>query len=104
MTEFALTFPPELVEAIAQRAAEIALERLDERGGGGEWGKYLTPEQAARYIGASTQRIYDLRSRKRLKSYGDGGRALVERSELDAYVTSSSPQRGRHRSRSRAAT
>lgn len=80
-----LQVPDALVEEIAQRAAEIVLAQLD-TASGGDWPEYMTPAQAARYIGADRQRIYDLRSAGRLTRYGDGSRALIRRRELDAYV------------------
>jgi excisionase family DNA binding protein len=101
--QLAFTLPPELVEAIAQRAAEIVLEQLAERAEG-EWPEYMTPQQAGRYIGATAQRIYDLRSAGRLpRAFNDGGRALIKRSDLDEYVALRSPPNGRGRSGSRAA-
>ena len=86
MSEAAVTvaLSAEAVEAIAARAAEIALERLGAQRP--ELSPWLTVEEAARWIGASRQRIYDLRSSGRLNAYADGGRALVRRDELDAYV------------------
>jgi excisionase family DNA binding protein len=47
---------------------------------------YMTVDEAARYIGAHRQRIYDLRSSGRLSRIGDGSRALVSRDELDEYL------------------
>ena len=76
------TLPVEVVEQIAQRAAEIVLERLAADDGQ----RWLTVDQAAAYIGAKPQRVYDLRSSGRLSRHGDGGRALVDRRELDRLV------------------
>lgn len=96
MTELALTFPPEVVEAIAQRAAELVLEQLEEQRQG-DWPEFMTPETAARYLDCAPQRVYDLRSKGRLRRYNDGGRALVSRAQLDAYVASADHRRGRRR-------
>jgi excisionase family DNA binding protein len=70
--------PAELVEQIAARAAEIAVERLRAE----PESEFLTVAEAAALIGATPQRIYDLRSDGRLTRHGDGGRALVARAEL----------------------
>ncbi len=47
---------------------------------------YWTAEQAAAYISADKQRIYDLRSQDRLRCVKDGSRLLTRRSWLDAYL------------------
>jgi excisionase family DNA binding protein len=47
---------------------------------------YWTAEQAAGYIAADKQRIYDLRSQGRLRCVKDGSRLLTRRSWLDAYL------------------
>jgi excisionase family DNA binding protein len=71
--------PDELVERIAQRVADIIDERRVKR----ELPRWLTVAEAAAYIGAKPQRIYDLRSMGRLGRHGDGRRGLVDRNELD---------------------
>jgi excisionase family DNA binding protein len=78
-----LTLPDEVVEQIAQRVAEILTERQPDREVSQRW---LTVDQAAAYIGAKPQRIYDLRSNGRLSRNGDGRRGLVDRRELDALI------------------
>jgi excisionase family DNA binding protein len=80
----ALVLPQSWVETIAERAAELALER----GGNGCVGAspYLSVTEAAEYIRAKRQRIYDLLSARRLTRFKDGRRVLVARAELDAYL------------------
>lgn len=78
-----LSLPPELVEAIAQRAAELVLEH---GGATGDLPEFLTPEQAAAYLCCEPQRIYDLCSDGRLRRYKDGSRLLLRRVELEEYV------------------
>jgi excisionase family DNA binding protein len=73
-----LALPPELVEAVAVRVAELLGER--------EADPWLTVERAAAYIGATPQRVYDLRREGKLPRTGDGRRALIRRSALDAYL------------------
>jgi excisionase family DNA binding protein len=78
-----LTFsvPAEVVEQIARRAAEIIAGQRssDER-------RWLTVDEAATHARCSAQRIYNLRSAGRLSRTGDGGRALVDRQELDDLI------------------
>ena len=78
---FALEFPPDLIEAIAYRAAELLREREPEPL------DYMRPQEAADYMRCSTQRIYDLTSAGRLRVCKDGSRNLYRRVDLDAYLT-----------------
>lgn len=81
--DLVLPFPPELVDAIAKQAAALVLAEFSVR----EDAKpYLTVDEAAAFIGAKPQRIYDLRSAGRLGRHGDGRKALVKRAELEAYL------------------
>jgi excisionase family DNA binding protein len=47
---------------------------------------FLTVAEAAVYIRASRQRVYDLLSSRRLSRRKDGARVLINRAELDAYL------------------
>ena len=80
---FALAFPPELVDAIAQRAAEL----LREQSIAEAFPAYLTTSDAANYFRASRQRIFDLTSQGRLKVCKDGSRNLYRKRDLDAYLS-----------------
>jgi excisionase family DNA binding protein len=80
----ALTFPPELVDAIAQRAAEIVLAQL-ENGSGDEW---LDSKAAADYLGISVGHLHNLKGT--VPSHKVGGRRRFRRSELDAYQANGS--------------
>jgi excisionase family DNA binding protein len=79
-----LPLPPEIVDAIAARAAAIALERL--RGEREAPPRLLTVDEAAAVLRAKPQRVYDLLSDGRLTRRRDGRRVLVDRQELDAYL------------------
>jgi glutathione S-transferase len=84
--EPALTFnmPPALIEAIAERAAEIAADRVQPTEDG-----WLRGAQAiADYIGAPAKRVYNLASRMPpgLPVHRDGRSLLARRSELDAWI------------------
>jgi excisionase family DNA binding protein len=76
----ALGVPPELIEAIAERTAELLAERLPDKPE-----PYLNVEQAAEYLAATTDRIYDLR-RQGLPHFKDGTRLLFRREDLDAHL------------------
>ncbi len=79
-----LTIPAELIERIAERAAELVLERLD--GHPGERSRFLTVAEAAEYLRCSRQRIHDLTSAGRLTRHRDGRRVLITRADLDAHL------------------
>jgi excisionase family DNA binding protein len=79
--DFALTFPPELIEAIAERTAELLAARLPESSEG-----YLDVDGAAEYLSCKPHRIYDL-CRQGLPVYKDGSRSLFKGCDLDAWLT-----------------
>ena len=80
----AIALPPEALEAIAMRAAEL----LREQHAAAPPREYLTPIEAADYLRCSSrQRIYDLTSAGRLRACKDGSRSLFKRSDLDAYLS-----------------
>lgn len=80
--DVSIPFPPELVDLIAERVAAI----LEARHRAEAPKRWLTVDEAARYIGAKPKRIYDLRSANRLSRTGDGSRVLVDRRELDELI------------------
>jgi len=85
------------IERIAVRAAEILDARWTKGTGRGPdprfapagvaAGPYLTVREAADYLRAKPQRVYDLLSSRRLTRFKDGRRVLVSRTELDAYLS-----------------
>jgi excisionase family DNA binding protein len=85
MSALSLTFPPELVDAIALRVVEM----LEARGLAPQTPAtpYLDVDQAAEYIAAKPQRVYDLVSAGTLAPCRDGRRLLFKRADLDAYLT-----------------
>ncbi len=82
MTELRLELPPELVEAIAERAAELVAERTPAENGS----PWLNVEEAAAYLRCDRKRIYNLKSAGRLPSAQDGTRPLFHHAVLDAYL------------------
>jgi excisionase family DNA binding protein len=82
--DLALAIPPALLEAIAQRAAEIVLQTLDRQPNSDS--PYLTISEAAAYARCKRQRIDDLLSARRLTRYKDGRRTLVLKAELEAWL------------------
>jgi excisionase family DNA binding protein len=81
-TRLTLDVPPDLVEAIAQRAAEIVAARL----GPAEREPWMNSEQAAAYLGCKRQRIHELVHERRLTYRKDGSRLLFRPSDLERYV------------------
>lgn len=84
MIELRVTLSDEQMAQIVEQVADVLEARQAEASQPAS--RWLTVDQAAGYIGARPQRIYDLRSSGRLSRCGDGGRALVDRRELDALV------------------
>ncbi|HEY4895403.1 MAG TPA: helix-turn-helix domain-containing protein [Solirubrobacteraceae bacterium] len=85
-TTIALDLPPELVEMIAQRAAEIVAEQV---GAAVQTSPWLSTEQAADYIAAKPARVHDLVALGKLTPRRDGRRLLFKRGDLDAYLEAS---------------
>lgn len=81
----ALAVPAELVELVAERAAELVAERL-----AAPVEPLLSVEQAAAYLACKPKRIYDLCSQRRVPFVKDGSRTLIRRADLDAYLDAGS--------------
>lgn len=76
-----LTLPPAAIGAIAAAVRAQTPDAPRE-----EASPYLTVAQAAKYLQASRQRVYDLLSARRLPKYKDGSRVLIRRDDLDAHL------------------
>jgi len=74
-----VSFPPELVEAIADQVAV----RLQPHEPNDPW---LDVDEAADYLRCKPQRIYDLVSYERLRVAKDGRRSLFKRAWLDEVL------------------
>jgi hypothetical protein len=79
-----LEFPAELVELIAERAAELVAERAATGGNGDGW--LRGAEAIGAYIGAPASRVYALSSAGRIPVEHDGSALIAKRSELDRWV------------------
>ena len=78
-------FPAGEVERIARRAAELASAQVRSLGPSPD-SPLMTVPEAAEYLRCQRQRIDDLLSQKRLTRVKDGGRTLIRRAELEAYL------------------
>lgn len=80
-----LELPDDVVERIAERAAEFVLERLESQptATGSE---FLTVAEAAELLRCKPQRVYDLLSDGRLERFKDGSRVLVRRADCVAHL------------------
>jgi excisionase family DNA binding protein len=82
---FEIALPPELLEQVAQRAAEIIAEKS---GAGPE--PWLSVEQAAEHLAVSVSQLYTLcsqRTRNGIPLTKEGSRSYFRASELDAWRT-----------------
>lgn len=84
-----LAVPESLVGQVAERAAALVLARI---GHAAAASPFLTVAEAAVYLRAKPQRVYDLLSTRRLTRFKDGRRVLVSRAELDAYLAATGPR------------
>jgi len=80
-----IALPDELIEKIAERAAEMVGARTAASNEPPN-SPYMTTLEAAEYLRCSRQRIYDLLSAGRLPRLKEGGRTLVARADLDHLV------------------
>jgi len=86
-----ITLPPELLDELVVRVAERVLEQLAVEAAPVE-SPYLTVAEAAAFLRSKPQRVYDLRSSRRLTRHKDGSRVLVKRAELEAHLAGETPR------------
>lgn len=82
-----LGVPPELVEAIAGKVAEMVAAQAPEQPD-----PYMRIEEAAEYLRCPISRIRDLKDQGKLRHYRDGRRLLFRRADLDAALTVREPE------------
>ena len=78
-----LDLPPELVEAIAERAAELVLEQAPAQSE-----RWVGTRDAADYLGCSPGRLHNLTSAGRIPHHREGGRLVFSTRELDDWIRS----------------
>jgi type II secretory pathway component PulK len=78
-----LNVEDELIERIAERAAELIDQRQEETTGDG-W--LRGADKIAAYIDAPRSRVYGLVSTRRIPVHHDGSALIARRSELDAWL------------------
>ncbi len=80
-----LVVPDELVERVAQRAAQIVAER-NSRTGTDRW--FRGARQIADYIGAPTSRVYALSAHAppQIPVSHDGSALIAKQSDLDVWL------------------
>lgn len=83
MNAISVNVADELVERIAQRAAEILAKQSGEPA---EDGWLRGAERIASYIDAPRSRVYALASAKRIPVHHDGSALIARRSELDRWL------------------
>lgn len=84
MSGVRIELPSEVLDEIVARVAAIVLERAPTSAPASP---YLSVDEAAAYLCAKRQRVYDLLSAGRLTRFKDGSRVLVARAELDAHLS-----------------
>jgi excisionase family DNA binding protein len=83
MSAFSVNVADELVERIAQRAAELLTEQSSEPV---EDTLLRGADKIAAYIDCPRSRVYALASAKRIPIYRDGSALIAKRSELDTWL------------------
>jgi hypothetical protein len=81
-TNLTLDVPPELVETIARRAAELVADQVAVE-------PWLDTKGAAEHLSCTTARIHDLVALGKLTPRRDSRRLLFKREDLDSYVEAS---------------
>jgi excisionase family DNA binding protein len=79
-------FSAEVAAVIEAEIDRRVRDVLDEVNGPSSASPFMTISEAAEYLRAKPQRVYDLVSDGRLTRHRDGSRVLVRRDELDRYL------------------
>jgi excisionase family DNA binding protein len=83
-----LALPAELVELVAERAAELVAARVASAPEG-----WIGVVEAAEHLACPRSRVYALVSAGRIPHAKDGSRLLFKRSQLDAWVQAGGARR-----------
>ena len=86
MTSLRVELPPELLDDIAVRAAELVLQRLEMRQPA--WPQWMNIDTAARYLDVTPDRLWKLKRAGRIPYVqdGPGARVFFGRDDLDACM------------------
>jgi excisionase family DNA binding protein len=79
-----IEIPKPVVEAIAERAAQLVLEQLQPTENSAS--PYLTIPESAEFLRSKRHRVDDLLSRGTLTRIKDGSRTLIARAEFEDYL------------------
>jgi len=79
MSRIGFDVPPEFIDEIAQRVADLLSSNISSR-------PLLTVEEAADVLRCKPKRVYDLCSQRRISYVKDGSRTLIRRAALDDYL------------------
>jgi len=88
--ELRRTLSTQLLDVIEVLVDEAVREQLAAHTSTNGSSPYMTVTEAAEYLRASKQRVYDLLSAGRLTRRKDGTRVLVSREELEAHLAGNS--------------
>jgi excisionase family DNA binding protein len=93
-----LTLADEYIDAIATRAAEIVLARIDAAADRGDAPEYLSVKDAAAYLGCTEGRVRKLVEARRIPfaQDGPGCRIFLSRADLDRFMQSNRNERRAH--------
>jgi len=80
-------FAPSILHEIQQWVIAVAAEEIHKSAEQTVLSPYMTPDQAAQWLGSNRRRIDDLCSQGRLTRCHDGRRILLLRAEVEALVT-----------------
>jgi excisionase family DNA binding protein len=81
-----MPIPKELIDAIAERMADIILDRLADEPRGSGPGTWLRSAEVAQYLGWSRKSVYRRVARMAMPHYKVDGILLFRRDELDAWL------------------
>jgi excisionase family DNA binding protein len=81
-----MPIPKELIDAIAERVADIVLDRLADGPRGSEPGTWMCSAEVAQYLGWSRKSVYRRVARMAMPHYKVDGVLLFRRDELDAWL------------------
>ena len=81
-----MPIPKELIDAIAERVADIILDRLADEPRGSGPGTWMRSAEVAQYLGWSRKSVYRRVARMAMPHYKVDGTLLFRRDELDAWL------------------